>query len=156
MSVYIRPGELRNHFSIVYHDLIDEYHPYIGDKALLYYMFLLRYRHTKEGDMYGKSWNGRASVVSKFQMSFSTLPMLDKILQASGLIDIETKDVKRGREKIFYIVNDPPMNCGSEEWRQRIEQAMHQLIVDDPRVVDLLGKEKYPPATKKKIKSTLE
>lgn len=52
-NVFIRSGNTRENFSMVYHELFDLYHGYIGDKATLYYTFLLRYRHNREDSEYG-------------------------------------------------------------------------------------------------------
>ncbi|MGM0837728.1 MAG: hypothetical protein ACQEV7_16355 [Bacillota bacterium] len=137
----IRPGDLREGFFIVYHELYDLYHDYIGDKALLYYTFLLRYRHTKkDSELYGKSWNGRRSIVEKFQISYSVVPLLDDILIAAGLIDIETKPSGRGRDKIYYVVHDPKIR---EEFRfieSRIKGKLLKLMEEKEDVKKIIGK----------------
>lgn len=144
-DVHIREGNLRQGFTLVYHELYDLYHDYIGDKALLYYTYLLRYRNTEKGsDRYGKSWKGRRGVVEKFQFSYSVLPLLDDVLSVAGLIDIETQPSGRGRDKIFYVVHDP---LTREEFRAResaIRERLLQLLKDKPDVSRIVGKSIKP------------
>jgi hypothetical protein len=144
-DVHIREGNLRNGFTLVYHELFDVYHDYIGDKALLYYTFLLRYRNTEKGsDKYGKSWRGRRGVVEKFQFSYSALPLLDDVLNIAGLIDIETHPSGRGRDKIFYIVHDPSTREEFRRDEERIRSELLQLMKDKPDVSRIVGKEIKP------------
>lgn len=143
MTAYIRSGELRSGFSIMYHDIFDLYHPYIGDKATLYYLYLLRYRNNEHGATNeGKAWKGRNSVTEKFQLSFSTLPILDDILEASGLVKIERKPVGRGRDKIYYIVNDPKDRQEFREIETGLEEKLRKVVAKHGNVGKLLGKEK--------------
>lgn len=140
-DVHIREGNVRSGFFMVYNELYDLYHQYIGDKALLYYTFLLRYRNTeKSSDFYGKSWNGRRGVVEKFQLSYSTLPLLDDILAAAGLIEIETKPSGRGREKIYYIVHDPKPKDEFFKIEEVIKTELLRLIVDKEDARTIVGK----------------
>ncbi|MFZ7945725.1 hypothetical protein [Neobacillus sp. 19] len=141
-DAYIRTGELRQGYTMMYHEIFDLYHPYIGDKATLYYLYLLRYRnHEAEKDSYGRSWKGRTSVVEKFQLSFSTLPIIDSILEAVGLISLEYKSVGRGKDKIIYVVHDP---LDREKFRARekkIGEKLREVSVRHPNIGKLLGKE---------------
>lgn len=145
MEARIREGNMRSGYTMLYHELFDLYQDYVGDKALLYYLYLLRYRNTKkDGDMHGKSWNGRRGVVEKFQMSYSTLPLLDEILRISGLIDIETKPSGRGRDKIYYIVHDPKTR---EEFRMiegRIKSELLAFIEREDKAKSIVGKAVKP------------
>lgn len=142
-DVYIREGTTRSGFTMVYHELFDLYHPYIGDKATLYYLYLLRYRNgDKQKADFGRSWRGRDGVIEKFHMSYSTLPLLDQILEASGLIEIEYKPSHRGRKKIYYIVNDP---LEYSEFKRKEPELITKLAIladGDRRIRTLLGKEK--------------
>ncbi|MDH5159884.1 hypothetical protein [Heyndrickxia oleronia] len=143
-NAYIRTGQTRAGFSLVFHELFDLYHPYIGDKATLYYLYLLRHRNNEQGNANeGKAWNGRTSTVEKFQLSFSTLPILDDILEASGLVTIERKPVGRGKDKIYYVVHDP---LDRHQFRQREEEMTGKLrkvaMKYDKAIGKLLGKEK--------------
>ncbi|WP_141431955.1 hypothetical protein [Bacillus sp. 03113] len=141
-NAYIRTGELRDGFTMMYHEVFDLYHPYIGDKATLYYLYLLRYRnHESEKETFGKSWNGRTNVVEKFQLSYSTLPILDSILEAVGLIKIEYKPVGRGKDKIIYIVNDPMDRRKFREQEAVIRERLRQVITKHTNIGKLLGKE---------------
>lgn len=107
-NVYIRKGRTRSGFTIVYNELWDCYHPLIGDKPTLYYTFLLRYRNTDEaGDAFGMAWIGRQGVVDRFRIGFATLPIIDDILIAAGLADVERRRLTNGTEKIYYTVHDP-------------------------------------------------
>lgn len=141
-DAYIRPGELRQGYTMMYHEVFDLYHPYIGDKATLYYLYLLRFRnHEKEKDSYGKSWKGRASVVEKFQLSYSTLPVIDAVLEAVGLISLEYKSVGRGKDKIIYVVHDP---LDREKFRANEAQMVAKLQKVGEKhtnIGKLLGKE---------------
>ena len=141
---YIRTGHTRDGFTLVYHELFDLYHPYIGDKATLYYLYLLRYRNNKEGDRdHGRAWNGRVGVVEKFQLSYSTLPILDDILEASGLVEIERRPIGRGKDKIYYIVNDPLTRAQFREKEAEINEALRSVISKHGGAIGrLLGKEK--------------
>jgi replication initiation and membrane attachment protein DnaB len=127
---------------MMYHEIFDLYHPYIGDKATLYYLYLLRFRnHEAEKESYGRSWKGRTSVVEKFQLSFSTLPIIDAILEASGLISLEYKSVGRGKDKIIYVVHDP---LDREKFRANETQMAERLrgvALKYPNIGKLLGKE---------------
>lgn len=137
----IRPGKVRGGFTMMHHELFDLYHDYIGDKALLYYTFLLRYRNTTEGEEnFGKSWNGRRSVVGKFQFSYTVLPLLDDILSAAKLIDIETKPSGRGRDKIYYIVHDPDSREEFREIESQIKAELLALMNEKPDVRKIVGK----------------
>lgn len=151
-DVHIREGDVRSGFILVYHELFDLYHGYIGDKALLYYTYLLRYRNTTKGsDLYGKSWNGRKGVVEKFQLSLSTLPLLDEILVAAKLIDIETKPSGRGRDKIYYIVHDPKTR---EEFRmieETIKTSLISLMNEKTAVRNIVGKALKPTRNNAKL-----
>lgn len=143
-DAYIRTGDTRSGFSIMYHDLYDLYHPYIGDKATLYYMYLVRYRNNEEGNANkGMAWKGRQSVVEKFQLSFSTLKVIDEILEASGLVTIERKPVGRGKDKIYYVVHDP---VDRERFRVREVEITRKLAEvgrkNEKSIGKLLGKEK--------------
>jgi replication initiation and membrane attachment protein DnaB len=144
-NAYIRTGTTRTGFSLMFHELFDLYHPYIGDKATLYYLYLLRYRNNnKEGDRdHGRSWNGRVGVVEKFQLSYSTLPILDDILEASGLVEIERRPIGRGKDKIYYIVNDPLTRAQFREKEAQINEALRNIIDKHGGAIGrLLGKEK--------------
>jgi len=137
-NVYIRTGNTRNGYSMVYHELFDLYHPYIGDKATLYYLYLLRYRNKDEY----KAWNGRASVVEKFQLSYSTMPILDDILEAAGLVYIERKKSGRGKDKIIYIVNDPLERGEFREKEPEICENLREVASRHKNIGRLLGKER--------------
>ncbi|TFI46269.1 hypothetical protein E4O93_18760 [Diaphorobacter sp. DS2] len=161
-NAYIRTGETRTGFSIVFHEIFDLYHPYIGDKATMYYMYLLRFRNNEQGGREeGKSWKGRNSVTEKFQLSYSTLPLLDEILEASGLVNIERKPVGRGKDKIYYIVNDP---VDRERFRDRESDIRRKLATmirtygerekNPVKVASLLGKEMGAKLTDEDINST--
>lgn len=141
-DAYIRTGTLRQGYTMMYHEVFDLYHPYIGDKATLYYLYLLRFRnHEAEKESYGKSWKGRTSVVEKFQLSYSTLPVIDAVLEASGLISLEYKSVGRGKDKIIYVVHDP---LDREKFRANETQMIAKLRKVDENhtnIGKLLGKE---------------
>jgi replication initiation and membrane attachment protein DnaB len=141
-DVFIRQGDTRGGFSMMYHEIFDLYHPYIGDKATLYYLYLLRFRnHESEKDSYGRSWKGRTSVVEKFQLSFSTLPIIDAILEAVGLISLEYKSVGRGKDKIIYVVHDP---LDREKFRAKetnLCERLQEVSIKHPNIGKLLGKE---------------
>lgn len=141
-DAYIRTGTLRQGYTMMYHEVFDLYHPYIGDKATLYYLYLLRFRnHETEKDTYGKSWKGRTSVVEKFQLSYSTLPVIDAILEAAGLISLEYKSVGRGKDKIIYVVHDP---LDREKFRANETQMIGKLRKVGEKhanIGKLLGKE---------------
>ncbi|MRX54639.1 hypothetical protein GJU41_11715 [Bacillus idriensis] len=141
-DAHIRKGRSRTNYTMVYHELFDLYHPYIGDKATLLYTYLLRSRNNEEDNSdYGKSWRGRKGIAEKFQLSFSTLPLIDDILVASGLIAIETRPSGRGREKIYYTVNDP---LEREEFRKveaEIEVRLRVLAQQKGAVASLFGKD---------------
>lgn len=140
-EVHIRQGNVRNGFTLVYHELFDLYHPLIGDKATLYYTYLLRYRNNEEGgSSYGKSWQGRKGVAEKFQLSYSTLPHLDAILEASGLITIETKNIGRGRDKIYYIVHDPLERESFRLKEAEVFAKLKRYIEKKPEALSLTGK----------------
>lgn len=140
-EVHIRQGNVRSGFTLVYHELFDLYHPLIGDKATLYYTYLLRYRNNEQGgDSYGKSWQGRKGVAEKFQLSYSTLPHLDAILEASGLISIETKNIGRGRDKIYYVVHDPLDRERFREKNIEIEARLVAYIAENDKAKHLVGK----------------
>lgn len=137
-NAYIRTGHTRSGFSLLYHELFDLYHPYIGDKATLYYLYLLRYRNNDEY----RTWKGRASVTEKFQLSYSTLPILDAILEASELVTIEHKPIGRGKDKIIYVVHDP---LEREKFREReadIRRKLAEVARKYENIGKLLGKEK--------------
>jgi replication initiation and membrane attachment protein DnaB len=141
-EVFIRAGETRGGFSMMYHEIFDLYHPYIGDKATLYYLYLLRFRnHESEKATYGRSWKGRTSVVEKFQLSFSTLPIIDSILEAVGLISLEYKSVGRGKDKIVYVVNDPLDREKFRASETNIRERLREVSVKHPNIGKLLGKE---------------
>lgn len=143
-NAYIRTGQTRTGFSLMFHELFDLYHPYIGDKATLYYLYLLRYRNNDVASFdQGKAWNGRSKVTEKFQLSFSTLPILDEILEASGLVTIERKPSGRGKDKIYYIVHDPLERAQFREHETRIAENLRQVVVrQGGSIGKLLGKEK--------------
>lgn len=144
-NVHIREGNVRSGFTLVYHELFDLYHDYIGDKALLYYTFLLRYRNTDKGSgNYGKAWNGRKGVVEKFQLSYSALPLLDDILTIAGLIDIETQPSGRGRDKIYYVVHDPKTREEFRFMETRVRSELVRLMDEKPEVKRIIGKEIKP------------
>ncbi|AYA77395.1 hypothetical protein DOE78_19140 [Bacillus sp. Y1] len=128
---------------MMHHEIFDLYHPYIGDKATLYYLYLLRFRnHEAQKESFGKSWKGRTSVVEKFQLSYSTLPVIDAILEAAGLVTLEYKSVGRGKDKIVYVVHDP---LEREKFRAKETQMSERLreVIDKHRknIGNLLGKE---------------
>lgn len=156
-KAHIREGNVRNGFTIMYHDLFDLYHEYIGDKALLYYTFLLRYRNTdKNSELFGKAWNGRRGVVDRFQFSYSTIPLIDEILDKSGLIDIETESSGRGRDKIYYVVHDP---LPREEFREKepeIEARLVALMSEEGTegVRTIIGKKIKPARNTGKVKAS--
>ncbi|MGG1445075.1 hypothetical protein ABE354_24085 [Brevibacillus laterosporus] len=142
-NVYIREGTLRSGFSLVYHDIWDIYHPYIGDKATLYYLFLLRFRNNDESSFnHGKSWRGRKGIVEKFQLSYSTLPLLDGILSAIGLVDIETRPSPNGADKIYYTVHDPLTEAEFAGRLPGFIERLREMAAAKPEVRKLLGKEK--------------
>jgi len=131
----------------MYHEIFDLYHPYIGDKPTLYYLFLVRYRNNEEGsNNYGKSWRGRSGIVDKFQIGYSRLPVIDEILQAVGLIDIETKPSGRGRDKIFYTVNDPLIESQFYKNEEIIKNDLIEMITKRAKqgedLRNILGKQK--------------
>lgn len=136
-QAYIRTGDTRTGFSLVFHELFDLYHPYIGDKATLYYLYLLRYRNNDEG----RTWKGRMSVTEKFQLSYSTLPVLDAILEAAGLVTLEYKPIGRGKDKIIYIVHDPLEFDKFREKEPVIRENLRQVAKNND-IGALLGKEK--------------
>lgn len=128
---------------MVYHEIWDVYHPYIGDKPTMYYLFLLRYRDNKEGSRnHGQSWRGRKGIVAKFQLGYATLPLIDGILQASGLVDIETKPSGNGSEKIYYTVHDPLTEREFEAKEDEITEKLREFIIEKEGARRLLGKEK--------------
>lgn len=141
-EAYIRTGTLRQGYTMMYHEVFDLYHPYIGDKATLYYLYLLRFRnHEAEKETYGKSWKGRTSVVEKFQLSYSTLPIIDAVLEAAGLISLEYKSVGRGKDKIIYVVHDP---LDREKFRAneaRMTAKLREVGERHTNIGKLLGKE---------------
>ena len=142
-EVRIRVGRERAGFSMLYHEIFDRYHEYIGDKATLYYLYLLRSRNNeKEKANYGKSWRGRQGVSEKFQLSFSTLPLLDDILVAVGLIELEYRPSGRGHDKIYYVVNDALTDAEFDEEEPKIVERLSDLIARKPKALSLLGKEK--------------
>lgn len=142
-NAYIRTGATRTGFSLMFHELFDLYHPYIGDKATLYYLFLLRHRNNgNDGDRAGKAWNGRASVTDKFQLSYSTLPILDAILEATGLVTLEYKSVGRGKDKIIYVVHDPLDRAQFRENEAKISESIREVKRKYGAASSLLGKEK--------------
>jgi hypothetical protein len=121
--------------------LYDLYHGYIGDKATLYYGFLLRYRHNEEDENYGKSWNGRKGIAEKFQLSYSTLPVLDRILEIAELVEITTVPSGRGKERIVYTVHDP-LTREQFRWRQpEIAERLRQYVEENKAAATLVGKE---------------
>lgn len=141
-DAYIRTGELRQGYTMMYHEIFDLYHPYIGDKATLYYLYLLRYRnHEAEKGSFGRSWKGRTSVVEKFQLSFSTLPIIDAILEAVGLISLEYKSVGRGKDKIIYVVHDPLDREKFRASEAKMGAKLREVAVRHPNIGKLLGKE---------------
>lgn len=143
-NAYIRTGNTRSGFSLMFHELFDLYHPYIGDKATLYYLFLLRYRNNDaDRAEHGKAWKGRNTVVEKFQLSFSTLPILDDILEASGLVTIERKPVGRGRDKIYYVVHDPLERDSFRLNETEMTERLRKVAMKHGKTIGkLLGKEK--------------
>lgn len=156
-NAYIRTGDLRSGFAIMYHDIFDLYHPYIGDKATLYYLFLLRSRNNDESNAdIGKAWRGRNGVVEKFQLSYSTLPILDDILEASGLVDIERKPIGRGKDKIYYVVHDPKDRREFRDVEEGITEGLRKVVskYGVKAIGKLLGKEKRHLTTLTEITST--
>lgn len=137
-NAYIRTGTTRTGFSLMFHELFDLYHPYIGDKATLYYLYLLRYRNHDEG----RAWKGRASVTEKFQLSYSTLPVLDAILEASGLVTLEYKPSGRGKDRIVYVVHDPLDRARFRENEEKIREKIREVRRKYDNAGSLLGKEK--------------
>lgn len=137
-DAYIRTGTTRTGFSLMFHELFDLYHPYIGDKATLYYLYLLRYRNNDAG----RAWNGRASVTSKFQLSYSTLPALDAILEAAGLVTLEYKAIGRGKDKIIYVVHDPLEREKFRENEAKMCERLVEVKTKYKNAASLLGKEK--------------
>jgi replication initiation and membrane attachment protein DnaB len=149
-DINIRTGSTRKGYTMVFHELFDLYHPYIGDKALLYYTYLLRYRNNEEGNSdHGYSWKGRKGVVEAFQLSYSTLPLLDGILEASGLVDIERRPCSRGKKKIYYVVNDPLDRETFRQHENNIIVNLQKFYVEKPEIKQLLGKQN-------RLKITLE
>jgi replication initiation and membrane attachment protein DnaB len=141
-DAYIRPGDLRQGYTMMYHELFDLYHPYIGDKATLYYLYLLRYRnHQAEKEAFGRSWRGRTSVVEKFQLSYSTLPVIDAILESAGLVTIEHKSVGRGKDKIIYVVHDPLEREKFRKKEPEIAENLRKVAGKYKNIGNLLGKE---------------
>jgi replication initiation and membrane attachment protein DnaB len=129
----------------MFHELFDLYHPYIGDKATMYYLYLLRYRNNEVGNVdKGKAWKGRSGAVEKFQLSYSTLPILDEILEASGLVTIEHKPIGRGRDKIYYVVHDPKERQYFRNIEKDIKERLKDVILKQgkKKIGKLLGKEK--------------
>lgn len=142
-NVYIRPGNLRAGYTMVYHEIWDVYHPYIGDKATMYYLFLLRYRNNTElQSTHGMSWRGRKGVIAKFQLGYATMPIIDGILTAAGLVDIETRPSHNGADKIYYTVHDP---LTTEEFQRKegeIRRKMTEFTLSNEKVTKgLVGKE---------------
>jgi replication initiation and membrane attachment protein DnaB len=137
-DAYIRIGTTRTGFSLMFHELFDLYHPYIGDKATLYYLYLLRYRNNEEG----RAWKGRASVTEKFQLSYSTLPVLDAILEAAGLVTLEYKAIGRGKDKIIYVVHDPLERAKFRENEAKMCERLVEVKTKYKNSASLLGKEK--------------
>lgn len=140
---YIRAGHTRSGFSMMYHEIFDLYHPYIGDTATLIYLYLLRSRNNEAGHRdLGKAWRGRRGMAEKFRVSYSTLKIIDEVLQVVGLIRIETKPSGRGRDKIIYIVNDPLDRYAFREIEPHIIEGLARVYRSDPRAKSVLGKEK--------------
>lgn len=127
----------------MYHEIFDVYHPYIGDKATLYYLYLLRSRNNDaDSRMYGKSWRGRRGITEKFALSYSTIPLLDAILVAAGLIEIEARPSGNGADKIYYTVHDPLSADDFARKEPELAKRIRALARGRPEVVGLLGKER--------------
>lgn len=141
-DAYIRAGVTRSGFSLMYHELFDLYHPYIGDTATLIYLYLLRFRNNEDGNPdKGKAWRGRTSIEEKFRISSKTIPIINEILVASGLVHIETRPSGRGREKIFYYINDPLDRQQFREMEPVIIARLAKVLESQPGAFNLLGKE---------------
>lgn len=143
---YVSEGRTRTDgFSKLYHELFDLYHPYIGDKATLYYLYLLRYKNNKEGvETQGKAWVGRKKVSAEFNMNFAQLKRADAILGAVDLIRIEHVNVGRGRPKFVYFINHPLEKERFPEVESEYTERLKSLCVEDPDVIKMLGKLKKP------------
>jgi replication initiation and membrane attachment protein DnaB len=142
-DVYIRSGNTREKFSMIYHEMWDVYHPYVGDKATLYYLFLLRYRNNdQQSKNRGKSWRGRKGIVEKFQIGYATLPLIDDVLKAVDLVDIETRPSGNGADKIYYTVHDPLTESEFETKEAKFCEKLRELALEKKGVRGLLGKEK--------------
>lgn len=137
MTDEIKQGKSRGSFSTMYHELWDLYHPLIGDTATLFYQYLYRFRNNENG----RSWKGRTSIVEKFRISRKTLPKLDKVLEASGLITIEYKPSGRGKDRIVYVINDPLERKEFQLQQEAIMYRLKQVVQQDKSIAKMLGKE---------------
>jgi len=140
-EVYIRTGTTRQNFSIVYHELWDVYHPLIGDKPTMYYLYLLRYRNNETNSSnHGKAWRGRKGVIEKFQLGYATMPVIDGILEAAGLVDIEMRPSHNGADKIYYTVHDPLAIEEFERKEHEITEKLVRFTQENAKAKGLIGK----------------
>ncbi len=142
MTEQINAGRIRTDgFSKLYHELFDCYQPYIGDKATLYYTFLLRYRNNDaSSDEKGKSWTGRKRAIEQLSFNYTQLRRVDSILEAFDLVRIEYRPSGRGRPLTVYFVNDP---IESERFKEREPdyfKRLQRVCEEDEGVSNMLGK----------------
>ncbi|MBU8715450.1 hypothetical protein KM924_23400 [Brevibacillus parabrevis] len=141
-STAITYGRIRDGFTAVHHEVFDVYHPIIGDKATLYYLYLLRKRNNKrDSPDRGRAWDGRIGVTDKFNFGRATLVTLDTILVAAGLVEIELRPSGRGKPKIYYIVHEPLEKAEFSEREAEITGRIMEAIVENREVATYLGKE---------------
>jgi replication initiation and membrane attachment protein DnaB len=135
-------GRIRDGFTTVHHEIFDVYHPIIGDKATLYYLYLLRKRNnSKDSPDKGRAWDGRRGVTDKFNFGSATLIALDAILVAAGLVEIELRPSGRGKPKIYYIVHEPLEKAEFSEKEAEITGRLMAAIAENGEVARYLGKE---------------
>lgn len=118
-------------------DVFGLYHPYIGDKATLYYLYLASQRDNETGVV----WKTRREIVEKFRFSRSTIPLIERILNAVGLVTLKYVFVGRGQDKIVYIVHDPLTAYDFTQRRNEIIGRLRQTVSETPSIAKILGKE---------------
>ncbi|WP_181349462.1 hypothetical protein [Thalassobacillus sp. CUG 92003] len=146
MSDTIRSGRERSGgYSKMFHEIFDDYHHYIGDKATLYYLFLLRYKNNEKGtEKEGKSWVGRKKIIEEFNYNFTQIKRCESILEAVDLIRIEHQPSGRGRPKHIYYVNHPYEKDVFKQHEAQYFRNLQRVVNEDPDVAKMLGKGKKP------------
>ncbi|MGE7271419.1 hypothetical protein ACQKK5_08165 [Brevibacillus panacihumi] len=135
-------GRIRDGFTAVHHEIFDVYHPIIGDKATLYYLYLLRKRNNKrDSPDKGRAWDGRIGVTDKFNFGRATLVALDAILVAAGLVEIEHRPSGRGKPKIYYVVHEPLEKAEFDAKEAEITGRIMEAVASNREVAAYLGKE---------------